>query len=98
MLLPWLQAKEYKQRVNAENRNHDYTKFAIDKPECDTVIRQNIEKGLLITDNNAESELPLPDSDKILNAQLCTIKNEQRMLVLCTCAFYIVEYNPKLID
>ncbi len=93
-----LQAKEYKQRVNAENRNHDYTKFAIDKPECDTVIRQNIEKGLLITDNNAESELPLPDSDKILNAQLCTIKNEQRMLVLCTCAFYIVEYNPKLID
>lgn len=91
-------AGNYKQRVNMENRNHDYTKFAINKPECDTVIRQNIEKGLLITDNNAEGELPLPDSDKILNAQLCTIENEQRMLVLCTCAFYIVEYNPKLIE
>ncbi len=93
-----LTAGEYKQRVNRENRNHNYSKFAISKCECDTVIRQNIEKGFLITGNNAEHELPLPDPVKILNVQLNTIEREQRMLVLCTCAFYIVEYNPKLIE
>ncbi len=91
-------AKKYKKRVNTENRDHDYSKFAISKHECDTVIRQNIEKGFLIAGSNAERELPLPDPGKILSDQLDTIESEQRMLVLCTCAFYIVEYNPKLIE
>jgi hypothetical protein len=36
--------KTYKQRVNSENRNHDYSKFAINRTECNIVIRQNIDK------------------------------------------------------
>jgi len=38
-------AKSYKQRVNRENRNHDYSKFAINKRECNVVIHQNINKS-----------------------------------------------------
>lgn len=33
-----LQDRTYKARVNRENRNHDYTKFSVDKRECSTVI------------------------------------------------------------
>lgn len=32
----------YKSRVAAENRNHDYSKFAVNKSECNIVIKQNI--------------------------------------------------------
>lgn len=92
-----LQAKKYKERVNRENRDRSYSKFAIDKAECDTVIKQNIDKGFLLcgVDDPQES---LPNFANILNVQLDTIKKEQRMAVLCTCAFYIVDYNPKLIE
>lgn len=34
-----LQAGTYKMRVNRENRNHDYTKFATDRVECNIVIQ-----------------------------------------------------------
>lgn len=91
-----LQAKKYKERVNVENRNHDYSKFAVDKPECNIVIRQNIDKGFLLCGVDDPKE-PLPDSAEILSVQLDTIESEQRMAVLCTCAYYIVEYNPKLV-
>ena len=43
-----LRQKWFKSRVQAENRNNDYTKFAIDKKECTMVIRQNIEKAWFI--------------------------------------------------
>ena len=92
-----LKDKNYKHRVGMENCNHDYRKFAKDKPKCNTVIRQNIEKGFLLCGVDDPRE-PLPDSVKILSVQLDSIENDQRMAVLCTCAFYIVDYNPKLID
>ena len=92
-----LKDKKYKQRVNQENRNHSYTFYAVDKSECNIVIRQNIDKGFLLCCNPKQQD-SLPDSAEILSVQLDTIEKEQRMAVLCTCAFYIVDYNPKLIE
>lgn len=97
-----LKAGTYKGRVNAENRNGDYAKFAINRVECNEVILQNINKGWRISENqyidiNFDDELHLPDSLKILNSQLSKIKKEKLLLVLCTCVFYIADYNPKYI-
>ena len=44
-----LRGRTYKQRVNNENRNHNQTKFAVNKEECSIVILQNIEKANLIS-------------------------------------------------
>ena len=35
----------YKKRVNQENRNGDYRKFAVTREECSSVIQQNLEKA-----------------------------------------------------
>ncbi len=40
-----LAAGRYKARVNQENRNGDYTKFATTKEECSIVIAQNLQKA-----------------------------------------------------
>ncbi len=86
----------YKTRVNKENRNHDYTKFAVDRGECNIVIRQNIDKGFLLT--QADSTMQLPDLNKILLKQVDSLNTEQKVWVLCTCAYYIADYNSKLIE
>lgn len=91
-----LKAGKYKERVNRENRDRSYSKFAVNKDECNIVIAQNIDKGFLLCGVDTP-QVSLPNSADILNVQLDTIKKEQRMAVLCTCAFYIVDYNPALI-
>ena len=92
----------YKRRVNTENRNRDYNKFAIDRKECNTVILQNISKAWEVSNNkhfdinvDIVDGLNLPDSVNLLNNQLSKLKREGVLLVLCTCIFYIVDYNPK---
>lgn len=92
-----LKEKAYKKLVNEENRNRDYTKFAVDKNECDKVIRQNIEKGFLLCGDTRKESI-VPDSGEILSVQLNLIEKEQKVAVLCTCVYYIAEYNPKFID
>lgn len=96
-----LQAHNYKARVTAENRNYDYRKFAVDKFECSTVIKQNIEKAWTISKTKRESKnesiLP-PESNDIFAVQLKKLNDEKSLYVLCTCAFYIPDYNPKLIE
>ena len=85
------QLNSYKTIVNAENRNHDYTKFAVDKAECNIVINQNIEKGMLLAGNTGDN---LPDSTAILNKELELLETENTVSVLCTCSYYIAKYNP----
>jgi hypothetical protein len=90
----------YKERVNRENRNHDYSKFAKLREECDTVIWQNINKAwYLVDDGNMKKnlEVSLPDSADILAKQIQKSQTEKAVAVLCTCIFYIVDYNPKLL-
>lgn len=90
-----LSSHTYKQRVNAENRNSDYSKFAITREECSIVIRQNIEKGWYIL--AIKPDTILPDSVLILEKQLDMLNNYSKIHVLCTCVFFIAEYNPKLL-
>lgn len=92
-----LKAKLYKQRVNSENRNHDYNKFAAKRSECSTVIMQNIEKAFRLCSSEKKYLQPVPDSKDILNIQLEYINKKSIIAVLCTCVFYIAEYNSNLI-
>jgi hypothetical protein len=90
-----LKSKQYKARVNKENRNRDYTKFAVERNECNTVIRQNINKAWHILGEDANPAPPNPIS--VLEAQIDKKNNEQAIAVLCTCVFYISDYNPAFI-
>lgn len=95
-----LRQHKYKERVNRENRDHNYTKFAATKEECSTVIRQNINKAWLLTETAHlvdDMALLLPDSVEILKSQLRKMEEEQMLSVLCTCAFYIADYNPSFL-
>lgn len=87
----------YKQRVNAENRNHDYTKFAVDRNECNIVIRQNLDKAWRMLKTQPRIKYP-PHMKDILNRQLSLMQEKKTLQVLCTCAFYIADYNPALLD
>ena len=92
-----LLAGTYKARVNKENRNHDYRKFATTKEECNIVIKQNISKARWLASGDSETDLLLSQAG-ILAAQLRSLKSDRRIAVLSTCAFFIPWYNPKLID
>ena len=95
-----LKSGSYKSRVNAENRNHDYSKFAADKTECSVVIEQNMEKAWLVAktqQHSMEIDCPLPEQISILKGQLIKIQSENVVAILCTCVFFIVEYNSKLL-
>ena len=87
-------AGRYKTRVNQENRNHNYTKFAVTREECSIVIKQNLEKGRALTNDTAL----IPDSSKILTAQLTAIQTDRFVFVLCTCAYYIAEFSWQLLE
>lgn len=96
-----LKSRKYKERVNRENRNHNYSKFATTKEECTTVIKQNIDKAWLLSETERVVEgisQILPDSSSILKAQLKKMTEEQLVSVLCTCVFYIADYNPNLLN
>ena len=93
-----LNEHKYKSRVAAESKDRSH--FAVTKSDCNIVIKQNVDKAwhIVRADKVVEdlTEL-LPKSSDILCAQLKKIETEQALFVLCTCAFYILDYNPKLI-
>lgn len=93
-----LKKKLYKTRVASENRNHDYRKFAVNKDECNTVIKQNIEKAHLISGFKNSVEVDTEEALEILSRQLTKLDQEQALSILCTCVFYIADYNSKLIE
>lgn len=92
-----LRQGSYKQRVNKENRNHDYSKFAVTREECNTVIKQNIEKAYSIIGQEFDY-IAAPDNDAVLISQLKELSSNGKVFVLCTCDFYIVDYNPNFIN
>lgn len=89
-----LKNKEYKQIVHDICRNGDYNKFAVNRDECGCVIKQNLEKARILT----RTEADIPDTPSILDHQLELVKGLKAVSVLCTCVFYIADYNLKLID
>lgn len=88
-----LKNKKYKQIVHNICRNGDYAKFASDKKECSIVIKQNLEKAKLMINNDEN----MPNSIDILNKQLDLLSSKKIISVLCTCVFYIAEYNSDLV-
>ena len=90
----------YKSRVDKESFIHDRKEFAGQKSNCDLVVRQNIDKAWRIAQKTRPDDgedSPVPEQSDILNKQLEKLSAEKAVYVLCTCAFYIVDYNPKLI-
>jgi len=85
---------DYKARVNRESYMRDYRKFAKTKNDCSIVISQNIEKAKHLVDCFEE----VPSTDSILGAQLVEMKTRDRVAVLCTCPFFIYDFNPSLLD
>ncbi len=95
-----LRNKRYKDRVRMESRGHDYSKFAVDKNECDIVIRQNYRKACIICgDDPTDKGMPasFERGDQLLKKQTEMLDREDRLFVLCTCVFYILDYNPGLV-
>lgn len=92
-----LQDKAYKARVQRENRDHDYRKFAANRNECSCVIRQNIAKSWSLVGYNATSDDDIPEGLTILDAELTLLSRTGLISVLCTCVFYIWDYNPNLL-
>ena len=92
-----LRDKAYKARVQHENRDHDYRKFAATRDECSIVIHQNIEKACHLVGYGPASDDGIPEGRTILNAELTLLSEMERVSVLCTCAFYIWDYNPNLL-
>jgi hypothetical protein len=87
-----LRNKKFKFSVGQICRDGDYRKFAVDREECNTVIKQNLNKARILTDVDSET----PSELQILEEELKYLKND-RISVLNTCVFYIVEYNGHLI-
>ena len=80
--------------------NPQYSKFAADKAECNIVIRQNMEKAWSVAgiqQHSMEMNCPLPEQISILKGQLRKTQSENVVAILCTCVFFIIEYNPKLL-
>lgn len=90
----------YKGRVNRENRNHDYRKFGVGKNENDIVIRQNIAKAWRIAKPGVSDPPPItpPEAKDVLRQQLEMLSTMNILSVLCTCVFYIADYNPNLLE
>ncbi len=92
-----LEAGTYKERVNQQNRDRDYRKFASTREECNIVISQNMEKSWHILGRKDCIKNTIPNQSKILSKQLEKLNIDNEIYVLCTCVFFIVEYNPKLL-
>lgn len=92
-----LRQGNYKARVNRENRNHDYRKFAVTRAECTMVIRQNIEKAQRLL-NISEATLYPPGQEEILHEELRLWRDKHLVSVLSTCPFFIADYNPALLE
>ena len=90
----------YKGRVNRENRNHDYRKFGVGKKENDIVIRQNIAKAWRIAKSGVSGppRITPPEAKAVLRQQLEMRSTMNILSVLCTCVFYIADYNPNLLE
>jgi len=91
--------KQYKRLAKSEScikYNEDLGTFEIDRCKCSIIIKQNIDKAWHITGHMGDALVP-PDAVSILNEQLQKLKDEQVIAILCTCVFYIAEYDKKLL-
>ncbi len=81
----------YKSIVNKITRHGDYRKFAKTKQESDIVINDNLHKAKRIINKDVYNDVAL------LEKQCENLSLNNEVYVLCTCAFYILDYNPSLV-
>ncbi len=81
--------KDYKKIVH--EICSDYRKFAKCKDDVNIVIKNNYEKAKQIIDQNNYDDILL------LQKQCTKLDQEKTIYVVCTCCFYILDYNPKLV-
>lgn len=98
-----LKEKIYKTRVQQETIGRDYRKFIKDEADCSIVILQNLSKALYIVTGQAiqwENIMEIISSiglTSVLEQQLLLINTYGFLYVLCTCVFFILDYDPKLL-
>ena len=73
-----------------------YKRFAVTKEECDIVINQNLQKAHILT--GAGETLMYSFMSDVLKAQIHSLVNSGLLYVLCTCVFYISDFNPNLVS
>ena len=96
-----LKSKSYKKRVHDETRGKGYRKIAENRAECNKVILQNIDKSWLVTGKPkpaTDVKTLIPEQTAILQGQLEKLHTEKCVFVLCTCVFYIADYDSRLIQ
>jgi len=93
-----LEAKGYKERVGRESCANHYSSFPANLADSNVLIRQNIAKSWCVLDASEHNGNIPPDLSPILEAQLVKMKCKQEIAVLCTCVFYISDYNPGLLN
>jgi len=91
-----LEKGEYKSKVNQESKSRSSKRLC--KACCNTIIWQNLEKARKITEEPYQGGIVAPEQTRILDKQLKKLNTEKEVFVLSTCAFYIVDFNPALIE
>ena len=79
----------YKALVNLETVKHNYTQFAIDKAECNIVIKTNRDKAWDMIGQPRINSC-FPEQKNILNVQHTLLQNEDKVSVLCTMVSFIL--------
>ena len=92
-----LARREYKVRVRNECLCN-FRDYALNKEACNIVITQNIKKAQYITNRKSDGNSSLPSSIEILQQQVEKMSQDKILYVLCTCVFYINDYNPRLVS
>lgn len=75
----------------------DFFKRIATRAQCTVLIRQNIDKARLFVYGNAESK-DVPDQNSILQAELSYWEESEKIKVLCTCIFFIADYNSAWVN
>ncbi len=81
----------FKEKLDEFSIKKDQRKFAKDKNDYDNVIKCNYEKAKKMTNSNAYQDT------LVLEKECSALEKEERLYVLCTCIFYILDYNPNLV-
>jgi hypothetical protein len=93
-----LEGKTYRNIVGDVNKHHikQYNRYPTSRSDSDIIISQNICKAWRIVGGMAQPKPP--DLGRVLEKQIDSLNKSGNIYVLCTCAFYISDYNPALID
>nr|DAQ34595.1 MAG TPA: hypothetical protein [Caudoviricetes sp.] len=92
-----LKEKKYKTIVNSDTFQTDFLKY--DKETCISVFRSNLKKASKIIGSgyvcpiNEEQYFKI-DTDYILQQQNEMLLNEDKLYVLCTCFFFLLDNWP----